>query len=338
MRKENDIEKFNSRENPDIEKLQGDAQKNILLYASVDADEELIKLAEERLDTRAVKEILKVMDEASMKNDGILDKVSARNANTLDDVYVKNSGTNEAENNIPVVRVDSDGISLVAGGQKIRGDFSREIKRVTNESRLNGELLIKAAKVKGGKGTHELTAIDATAGLGEDALLLAAYGYRVTMFERDPVIGLLLYDALRRAKEISELKEIVSRMKLVMEDSIAAMQKPANVDATWDDHGQCDKAETAQESGPVVANPDIILLDPMFPERKKSGLIKKKFQVLHYLEKPCEDEAELLAAAKAAHPKKIIIKRPAKGPFLADEKPSYSVKGDSIRYDCIVLN
>lgn len=311
MRKENDIEKFNSRENPDIEKLQGDAQKNILLYASVDADEELIKFAEEKLGTEAIYEIPEVVGYASTKNDGILDKVLVRNANTLDDVYVKNSGTNEAENNIPVVRVDSDGIALVAGGQKIRGDFSREIKRVTNESRLNGELLIKAAKVKGGKGTHELTAIDATAGLGEDALLLAAYGYRVTMYERDPVIGLLLYDALRRAKGIPELQEIVSRMELVMEDSIAAMQN--------------------------VAKSDIILLDPMFPERKKSGLIKKKFQVLHYLEKPCEDESELLAAAKAAHPKKIIIKRPAKGPYLADEKPSYFIKGDSIRYDCIVL-
>ena len=28
--------------------------------------------------------------------------------------------------------------------------------------------------------------------------------------------------------------------------------------------------------------PDIVLLDPMFPERQKSGSIKKKFQLLNY--------------------------------------------------------
>lgn len=83
--------------------------------------------------------------------------------------------------------------------------------------------------------------------------------------------------------------------------------------------------------------PDVILLDPMFPAREKSALIKKKFQLLQRLEQPCSDEEALLDAALLAHPHKIVIKRPLKGPFLAGRKPDYSIKGKAIRYDCIVI-
>ena len=83
--------------------------------------------------------------------------------------------------------------------------------------------------------------------------------------------------------------------------------------------------------------PDVVLLDPMFPQRQKSSLVKKKFQLLHSLESPCANEEELLDAARAAGPKKIVIKRPAKGAFLAGIKPDYSLEGKKIRYDCICL-
>ena len=83
--------------------------------------------------------------------------------------------------------------------------------------------------------------------------------------------------------------------------------------------------------------PDVILLDPMFPEKQKSALVKKKFQLLHHLESPCEDEEQLLQAAIDVHPRKIVIKRPLKGTFLAGRKPDYSLKGKTIRYDCLVF-
>ena len=155
-------------------------------------------------------------------------------------------------------------------------------------------------------------ALDATAGLGEDSLLLAAAGFHVRMYEKDPVIAALLEDAMNRAKELPELSAAVSRMELFKEDSISAMK---NTDTS----------------------PDIILLDPMFPQRQKSALVGKKFQLIHILEKPCEDEKDLLDAAISAHPRKIIIKRPLKGSFLGGRKPDYSISGKAIRYDCIVL-
>ena len=208
-----------------------------------------------------------------------------------------------------MLRLDADGLSLVSGELVLRGDFTHMLPRL-RPANLQRELLVRAAKIK--IADYTLKAVDATAGLGEDALLLAAAGFSVQLFEYDPVIAALLRDALRRAAELPELAEIVGRMQLLEEDSLAALPQLATA-------------------------PDVILLDPMFPERQKSALIKKKFQLLQKLERPCADEIELVNAAVAAHPRKVVIKRPLKGPYLAGRKPSYSLKGKAIRYDCLVL-
>lgn len=202
-----------------------------------------------------------------------------------------------------------DGLSLQSGEQTLRGDFLRMLPRIRTNS-IGGELLVKAARGK--KPVASPTAVDATAGLGEDSFLLAAAGFTVCLFESDPVIAALLRDALSRAEKEPELQEIVKRMQLTEADSIAAMPS-------------------------LPEPPDLILLDPMFPKRQKSALVKKKFQLLHLLERPCSDEEALIRAAMAAHPRRIVIKRPLKGPFLAGIKPSYSLSGKAIRYDCLIL-
>ena len=91
-------------------------------------------------------------------------------------------------------------------------------------------------------------------------------------------------------------------------------------------------------SGNYVVGPlnDVVFLDPMFPERTKSAAVKKKFQLLHHLERPCDNEGELLDAALAARPRKVVIKRPPKGSWLAGARPSHSVAGKAVRYDVIV--
>ena len=75
----------------------------------------------------------------------------------------------------------------------------------------------------------------------------------------------------------------------------------------------------------------------MFPARRKSAQVKKKFQLLHRLERPCDDERELLQAAIAARPRKIVVKRPPKGPYLAGVKPAYSLTAKAVRFDCLVF-
>lgn len=212
----------------------------------------------------------------------------------------------EGEKNLELQR-DAEGLALVGDGMVLRADFVRLLPRLRPD-RLGRELLVRAARVRG---VEAPSAVDATAGLGEDALLLAAVGFTVTMFEKDPVIAALLRDALERAARVSELAPVAERMTLVEGDSVAGLR--------------C-----------LGFSPDVVFLDPMFPERTKSAAVKKKFQLLHHLERPCDNEEELVEAALAARPRKVVIKRPPKGPLLAGARPSYQVSGKAVRYDVLV--
>ena len=205
------------------------------------------------------------------------------------------------------LRRDAEGLALVGDGMVLRADFARLMPRLRPD-RLGRELLVRAARVRG---VESPTAVDATAGLGEDSLLLVAAGFAVTLFEQDPVIAALLRDALERAANEPQLADIVARMTLVEGDSVAGLRE-------------------------LGFSPDVVFLDPMFPERTKSAAVKKKFQLLHRLERPCDNEGELLDAAISARPRKIVIKRPPKGPWLAGAKPSHALAGKAVRYDVIV--
>jgi 16S rRNA (guanine1516-N2)-methyltransferase len=218
-------------------------------------------------------------------------------------------GVSEAKDGSLRLVWDAEGLALSDGKLSMKGDFSKMWSRVRPE-KLPHEMLVKAAKLKNA-GLHPL-AVDATAGLGEDSMILAAAGFSVQLYEYNPVIAALLRDALERAGAVPELSEIVSRMELVEGDSLQALRACTN-------------------------SPDLIYLDPMFPARQKSALIKKKFQLLQQLEQPCTDEEELVRAAIGAHPRKVVIKRPAKGAYLAGLKPDYSLEGKAIRYDCFVF-
>lgn len=208
----------------------------------------------------------------------------------------------------PVLVLDAGGLSLRRGSLAVRGDFTRMLPRLRPQN-LRGELLVRAVKGRGE--ARALRVVDATAGLGEDALLLAAAGHTVQLFEQNPVIAAMLRDALSRAAREPALAEIVGRMTLTEGDSVQELRR--------------------------IAPPDAVVLDPMFPERRKSGLIGKKLQLLQVLEAPCADEQALLQAAIDAQPGRIVIKRPLKGPFLAGRRPGYSLTGKAIRYDVLVM-
>ena len=195
-----------------------------------------------------------------------------------------------------------EGLTLTDGTMELRADFTRMLPRL-KQGRLQQELLVKA-----------------TAGFGEDSLLLAAAGFTVDLYEQDCVIAALLKDALDRAADDPALATPVSRMRLhAGEDSVAGLRHTAEL------IGQGE-----------LAAPDVVYLDPMFPGRTKSAAVKKKFQLLHHLEQPCADEESLVEAALAVRPRKVVIKRPVKGPLLAGVKPSYQLAGKAVRYDVLV--
>ena len=141
----------------------------------------------------------------------------------------------------------TEGLTLVGhDGLELRGDFARLLPRL-RPSALRGELLVRAARVKG---VPSPRVVDATAGLGEDSFLLAATGFTVTLYERDAVIAALLSDALERAQRDEDLCEIARRMTLVEGDGEAALR--------------------AMKASPETS-PDVVYLDPMFPERRRNS-------------------------------------------------------------------
>jgi len=170
-----------------------------------------------------------------------------------------------------------------------------------------GQLVAKAVGLQKTRAT--LHVADATAGLGQDAFVLASLGCRVTLFERNPVIHALLADGLARAALNVDCAVIVERMRLLEGNSIDWL-------------GQAD-AEAA----------DIVYLDPMFPHRDKSALVKKEMQVFRTIVGDDEDSGQLLAGALERARYRVVVKRPRKAPAIEGPEPTTRIEGKSSRYD-----
>lgn len=154
--------------------------------------------------------------------------------------------------------------------------------------------------------------LDATAGLGRDAFVLASLGCELTLLERSPVIAELLSHALMEAQG-SEVEEIVSRMRLVSENSIDWLKAQTNSVA------------------------DVIYLDPMYPHRDKSSLVKKEMRLFQALVGEDLDDEALLAASLEKARYRVVVKRPRKGEMITGPKPSLQLIGKSCRYDIYTL-
>ena len=167
------------------------------------------------------------------------------------------------------------------------------------------------AKAVGLNKKRDLRVVDATAGLGRDAFVLASLGAHLTLVERNPLVAALLADGLRRAGEHPELANwLPERMQLHFAPAQQALT-------------QLDTAE-------------VVYLDPMFPERQKSALVKKEMRAFHQVVGEDPDADALLPAALALASKRVVVKRPAYAPPLAGTKPSHEVKGKNNRFDVYV--
>ena len=203
---------------------------------------------------------------------------------------------------------DSEGISLCKAGEKgrVRVDFvggGAQYRRLKG----GGELIAKAVNH-----TACPSVIDATGGLGRDAFVLAAQGLPVSIIERHPVVACLLSDGLRRARAAEETSAIAERMTLHYGDAVRLLSDLA-----------------------AAGRPDVVYLDPMYPERQKSAAVKKEMAYFHQLIGSAQntDDAELLAAARDVATKRIVVKRPRLGALLAQCTPAYQYSGKSIRFD-----
>ena len=158
--------------------------------------------------------------------------------------------------------------------------------------------------------------VDATAGLGRDAFIASAWGCRVSMLERSPIIAALLEDGLDRAKSDPDIGDWVRERLLFRQgDSIGLLK-------TW----------------PRDSRPEVIYLDPMYPQRSKTALVKKEMQAFHQLVGKDEDSGELLDSALACAARRVVVKRSSRAATLCDLQPSYSVEGKTTRFDVYLVD
>ncbi|AIR84582.1 MULTISPECIES: 16S rRNA (guanine(1516)-N(2))-methyltransferase RsmJ [Erwiniaceae] len=169
-----------------------------------------------------------------------------------------------------------------------------------------GEAVAKAVGIKGG---YLPDVIDATAGLGRDAFVLAALGCRVRMLERHPVVAALLDDGLRRGYEDAEiggwLRERLTLLHVVSQQALSD----------------------------ITPAPDVVYLDPMYPHRQKSAMVKKEMRVFQSLVGADDDADALLEPARRLAKKRIVVKRPDYAPPLAGVATQSAVVTKSHRFD-----
>jgi len=170
-----------------------------------------------------------------------------------------------------------------------------------------GQPLTRAVGMKGG---IVPSVLDVTAGMGRDAFVLATLGCAVTMLERSPVIFRLLENALQRAAVNAEVADIAARIILHHAESLEYLQ-------SIDDSNK----------------PDVIYIDPMYPQRNKSALVKKEMRIFRSLVGEDLDSDRLLEIARGRVLRRVVVKRPKGAECLAGLKPHTEVSSKNTRYD-----
>ena len=188
-----------------------------------------------------------------------------------------------------------------APGRGLRADW-RDLRVPGGLAALRGQPLGRAV------GSGARTAIDATAGLGFDTFALAAIGLEVEAVERDPWVRTLLERARARASGDAALASIAARIKI--------------------------HAADAREHLAMHAPVDVVLLDPMFPaKRKPDAKPPKAMQALAAVVGADEDADALLLPALAVATQRVVVKRPRHAPPLANLKPGWTIEGKLLRFD-----
>lgn len=255
-------------------------------------------------------------------------KLSVRNAGPQDASLAKKiaeklfCSLNSSDAEVELWVSETDGLSLACPllDPKARLQISLHSGAANHRRRFGGGKSQMIAKAVGIEPGVRPTVVDATAGLGGDAFVLACLGASVTMLEKSRVLVAMLYDALERARifsknsETNDLAQVIDRMTLI------------HVDA-------CEWLEN-QDDG----FSDVIYLDPMFPDRQKSSAIKKEMKIMQQLvggEDQRENVLLEMALQKASH--RVVAKRPRHAEPLPGPEPQYALQGKSTRFDVYPL-
>lgn len=178
-------------------------------------------------------------------------------------------------------------------GHRLRAGFGRR------------EPLARAVGLKGGRAP---SIVDATAGLGRDAFLLAALGLRVTLLERAPAMHGQLAQGLERALAAGGVvAAAAARMTLLLGDARALL--------------------------PGLA-PDVVLVDTMHPPRTKAALVKQEMRLVRDIVGADDDALELMQAALAAARDRTVLKWPLHAaPMAGLPAPHHTLRTKTLRFE-----
>jgi len=220
-----------------------------------------------------------------------------------------------------VLVLAAEGLDLyalgVGDGVRIRADFhGPTVSYRRNKGGGRGQMVARAVGVKSG---YAPTVLDATAGLGSDGFVLASLGCQVTLLERVAGVRALLASGLAQAKAFAAendaaLLEILARMQVLRADALTYLSKP-----------------------PANQRPDVIYLDPMFPDSDKRSMVKKEMRVFHHLVGEDADADQLLDLALKHALYRVVVKRPRIAPNLAGLAPNHVLEGRSNRFDIYTI-
>lgn len=215
--------------------------------------------------------------------------------------------------NSALIHISAQGISLQISShtkeKPIFIDFSSgKMQYRRQNSGTRKEAIARAVGLKSGQ---EINILDCTAGLGGDGFILASLGANVTMLERNPLIHLLLEDALERASKNPSLIETIGRMKLINADSIQLLKN-------------------------ISESPDVIYMDPMFPDKTKTALNKKEMRLFREIAGADDDINILLKNAIKVAKKRVVIKRPRNSSYVNNAAPDFAIEGKSSRFDVYI--
>ena len=169
------------------------------------------------------------------------------------------------------------------------------------------------AKAVGMKFNKNRNIIDATAGLGYDSFILASLGAKVTLIERSQKMHELLQNGINEGISFGgEIEKIINRMELLFGDSKDILPK---------------------------LTPEVIMIDTMYKERKKTALVKNNMRLVREIVGPDTDYIELLEVALNCAKNRVVLKQPRYAEPIKDiKKCSHQIIGKTIRYDIFMTN
>ena len=235
--------------------------------------------------------------------------VSARLLSTELQLPVHSSDSEPASS---LLMLTADGIELRSRNNRTQGPVRVDFLTgpVAYRRRSGIGISQPLARAIGLKNRSGLLITDATAGLGRDSFVFAALGCTVTLIERSAVIAVLLADGLRRAAADPDIGQWVNdRMRLIQGDAASLF---------------------TSRSCPET---DVVYLDPMYPHRTKSALVKKEMRLLREVVGDDPDAPALLAAALNHARQRVVVKRPGTALPLSGPKPDFCIESKSTRYD-----